>query len=57
MYLVDMSGKVVANVYSGNLSAGTHNIKLDAANIASGNYTLVLNSNSIVRTTVVKVVK
>ncbi len=57
MYLVDMSGKVVTNVYSGNLSAGTHSIKLDVANIASGNYTLVLNSNSIVRTTVVKVVK
>ncbi len=57
MYLVDMSGKVVANVYEGNLSAGTHTIKLDASNIASGNYTLVLNTNNIVRTAIVKVVK
>ncbi len=57
MYLVDMSGKVVANVFTGNLSAGSHIIKLNAADIASGNYTLVLNSNNIVRTITVKIVK
>ncbi|MCF7832150.1 MAG: T9SS type A sorting domain-containing protein [Candidatus Marinimicrobia bacterium] len=42
--LYDLSGKRVLEVFSGNLDAGTHNMILDASDLASGTYIYTLHT-------------
>ena len=55
--LVDASGKVVAGLYSGNQTAGIHNLNINAKNIPSGVYQVVLRSGDIMLTRSINVVK
>ena len=42
--LVDMNGRTVATLHEGSLTAGTHELDLDASALANGVYTVVLNA-------------
>jgi hypothetical protein len=55
--LYDMSGRVVAELANGFKAAGTHELVLDAQNIPSGSYNVVLTANGKALTTSVKIVK
>ncbi len=48
LVLVNTAGQEVATVVSGFYGAGTHPASIEAANIPSGSYTLVLRSNGLV---------
>ncbi len=53
--LRDLSGKLVKMLQSGRVSAGEHTLTIEAANLASGTYVLVLESGAIqlVRTVII----
>ena len=55
--LVDASGKVIAGLYSGNQTAGIHDLNINAKNIPSGVYQVVLRSGDIMLTRSINVVK
>ena len=46
IYVTDMLGKVVMNVYTGSLSAGTHRQTLNLTNLSEGVYHLILESGT-----------
>ena len=43
--LIDLSGRVVATLHNGELAAGSTQLELSAAQLATGTYTLVASSN------------
>jgi len=42
IFLSDLNGKVIKEIYNGILSKGTHNFKLDGNNLQGGRYFIVL---------------
>jgi hypothetical protein len=40
--LTDLNGKIIREIYKGNLTKGTHNFKLEGTNLQAGKYFIVL---------------
>jgi flagellar hook assembly protein FlgD len=40
--LTDLNGKIIREIYKGNLTKGTHNFKLEGTNLQAGRYFIVL---------------
>jgi len=40
--LTDLNGKIIREIYNGNLTKGTHNFKLEGTNLQAGRYFIVL---------------
>ncbi len=57
VYLIDMTGKVVMNVWNGNLAIGTNNITLDASNLGGGIYFARMVSSEMNKTTKLVIIK
>lgn len=57
LVLVNLAGQEVQVVTSGNFAAGSHVASIDAAQLASGAYTLVLRSNGMITTKAITVTK
>ena len=55
--LVDASGKEISRLYSGMQTAGSHIQKIDAKNLPSGVYQVVLRSGDIMLTRSINVIK
>ena len=55
--LVSLSGQEVQVLANGNYAAGTHEASIDATQLASGAYTLVLRSNGVMATKAITVTK
>ena len=50
LYLINMLGQIVKEIASGNYSAGTHNVNLNASDLASGIYCYRLEAGSFAAT-------
>ena len=57
LVLVNLAGQEVQVIANGNFAAGTHEASIDAAQLASGAYTLVLRSNGVMATKAITVTK
>ena len=57
VYLIDMTGKVVMNIWSGNLTNGINNISLDANNLGGGIYFARMVSAKMNKTTKLVIIK
>jgi hypothetical protein len=57
LVLVNLAGQEVQVIANGNFAAGTHMASIDAAQLASGAYTLVLRSNGMTATKAITVTK
>ena len=55
--LVDMSGKTVKTVYSGNVNAGTSSLTINTADLSSGSYNVVMKSGSRMTSRTLQVIK
>jgi hypothetical protein len=55
--LYDVQGKEIMNLANGFKNAGIYSIELNAANLLSGSYTIVLKSGNVVLTEKVNIVK
>jgi hypothetical protein len=57
LVLVNTAGEEVATVANAAFAAGTHTVQLNATQLASGSYTLILRSNGMVTSKTVTVTK
>jgi hypothetical protein len=57
LVLVNTAGQEVATIENGFFGIGTHTARINAANLASGAYTLVLRSNGLTAVTNVTIAK
>ena len=57
VYLIDMTGKVVMNLWNGNLAIGMNNITLDASNLGGGIYFARMVSSEMNKTTKLVIIK
>lgn len=55
--LVNTAGEEVATIANAAFAAGQHTVQIDAAQLASGSYTLILRSNGLVTSKTVTVTK
>jgi hypothetical protein len=55
--VVDINGRTVATIHDGDLSAGTHELTLDASALANGAYTIVVNADGASTSSTIRVVR
>jgi len=55
--VMDMTGKVVANVFNGTQANGNHSFNVDLSNLAQGVYVVTIKTNNTVKTLKLSVIK
>jgi flagellar hook assembly protein FlgD len=55
--VVDINGRTVATIHDGDLTAGTHELTLDASALANGAYTIVVNADGAWATSAIRVAR